>query len=346
MMQRAPEAGSHFVVDVFPFCGLFSLEIICQAAFNKSWDNGSETGALGLLGAMDGSAMLLPIDAALPFLRKYGLGRHVPGPIGDPFRHFDNWTQMTRKLLRDFGKDDASKDRSLRFMATPLLLTEDAFLGRTLTEDEAVEEAMGIAFAGSGTTSTTLAYLFYNLSLPENAHHQSRLREELCNVGETLNELQQLPFLNAVIKETLRLNPTIISTLPRTLDTELLIPKLGVILPRGTTVGMQNYVHHRDPGIFADPESFNPERWLGKCEAAERTITPFSLGHRNCIGQNLARAELYMAVSQVNRRLSLSLSSKMTREDMEMQDRFNIAPRGGKLWLDVKVVMGQQFIKL
>jgi cytochrome P450 len=337
MMPGSPEGGSHCVVDVFPFCGLFSLEIVCQVAFNKGWDNGSETGALRLLEAMDGSAMLLLIDAALPFLKKYGLGKHVPGPIGDPFRHFDNWTQMTRKLLRDFGEDDVSKDRSHRFMATPLLLNEDAFLGRTLTEDEAVEEAMGIAFAGSGTTSTTLAYLFYNLSLPENAYHQRRLREELYNAGESLNELQQLPFLNAVIKETMRLNPTIISTLPRTLDTELSIPKLGFSLPKGTTVGMQNYVHHRDPEIFTDAESFNPERWLGDCEAAERTITPFSLGQRNCIGQNLARAELYMAVSKVFRRLSVKLSSKMARDDMEMQDRFNVAPRGKKLWLDVEV---------
>ena len=338
MMPRSPEADSHSVVDVFPFCGLFSLEIVCQAAFNKSWDNGSETGALRLLEAMDGSAILLPIDAALPMLKKYGLGRHLPGPIGDAYRHFDDWTQMTRKLLRDFGEDDVSKDRSHRFMATPLLLNDDAFLGRRLTEDEAVEEAMGIAFAGSGTTSTTLAYLFYNLSLPENAHHQRQLREELRNAGETLSELQQLPFLNAVIKETMRLNPTIISTLPRTLDTELPIPKLGVSLPKGTTVGMQNYVHHRDPEIFADPESFNPERWLGDCDAAERTITPFSLGQRNCIGQNLARAELYMAVSKVFRRLSVTLNSNMVREDMEMQDRFNIAPRGKKLWLDVEVV--------
>ena len=53
-------------------------------------------------------------------------------------------------------------------MGMPLLAREDAFLERLLTEDEIVEEAMGIAFAGSGTASTTLVYLLYNLSRPEN----------------------------------------------------------------------------------------------------------------------------------------------------------------------------------
>ncbi|KAJ9650162.1 hypothetical protein H2198_010524 [Neophaeococcomyces mojaviensis] len=324
-------------VDVFPLCGLFSLEVICKAAFNKEWSD-LESGASSLLQAMDESAKLLPIDAALPFLKRFGIGEYVPGLIGRTFKEFRNWSEATRKLLRDFQQDEVSRDRSQRFMATPLIMAEDGYLGRVLTEDEAVEEAMGIAFAGSGTTSTTLVYLLYNLSLPENISHQQKLREELRAAGETLHQLQNLPYLNAVIKETMRLNPTIISTLPRVLDVDLPLAKTGFALPAGTIVGMQNYVHHRDASIFPDPECFRPERWLGNCDLAENSITPFSLGPRNCIGQNLARAELYLAVSRIFRQLSLTLSKSMKESDMEMEDRFNIAPRGRKLFLDVKIL--------
>lgn len=223
-------------------------------------------------------------------------------------------------------------------MITPLLLVNDTFLGRRLTEDETVEEAMGIAFAGSGTTSTTLTYLLYNMSLPENQHHQTKLRKEVANAGTSLNDLQHLPFLNAVIKETMRLNPTIISTLPRVLDTPLSLSKTGMSLPAGTIVGMQNYVHQRDPTVFPDPEHFKPERWLENNDQAEKALTPFSIGNRNCIGQNLARAELYLAVSNVFRNLSLSFSKNMKAGEMEMEDRFNVAPRGRRLLVEVKVL--------
>ena len=215
---------------------------------------------------------------------------------------------------------------------------------------------MGIMLAGSGTTSSTFTYLLYALSLPQNQRVQKRLREELLAVSskDDLAELRGLPYLNAVIKETMRLYPTIISTLPRILDQPLHIS--GIELPPGVLVGMQNYVHHRDPIVFSDPEAFIPERWLESfnLEAMETAFSkslelcsclislfidssqaPFSIGRRNCIGQNLAWCELYIGISEVLRTAHLSLSSETSEADMEMDDRFNIAPRGGKLMLDV-----------
>ena len=150
--------------------------------------------------------------------------------------------------------------------------------------------------------------------------------------------MKDLPYLNAAIKETMRLNPTIISTLPRVLDVPLTLPKAGIALPAGTVVGMQNYVHHRDPTVYSDPHSFRPERWLGLAPSSdmEKALTPFSLGSRNCIGQNLARAELLLATSLLFRKLDLQLNEEMKNDDMDMEDRFNIAPRGRKLLLNVR----------
>jgi cytochrome P450 len=129
--------------------------------------------------------------------------------------------------------DRSKEDTTKRFIATSLLLNEDTFLGRQLSEDEAVEEAMGITFAGSGTTSTTLLYLLYNRSRPENLQFQLKLREERRSVGESLNEVKDLTYLNAVIKETMRLNSTIISTLPRVLEVPIIVPKAGLSFRKG-----------------------------------------------------------------------------------------------------------------
>jgi cytochrome P450 len=112
----------------------------------------------------------------------------------------------------------------------------------------------------------------------------------------------------------------------------------GVVLPIGTEAGMQNYIHHRDPSVFPQPDEFVPDRWLQESKDMNTALTPFSVGPRNCIGQNLARAELYLATSKIFRSLKLALHSDMAAPDMEMEDRFNIAPKGRKLIVDVEVL--------
>ncbi|KIW97499.1 uncharacterized protein Z519_01083 [Cladophialophora bantiana CBS 173.52] len=191
-------------------------------------------------------------------------------------------------------------------MATPMFVNEDPYLGRRLTQPELVEELMSITFAGSGTTPSTLTYLLYAMS-------KDTVRQECLH----LNEVKNLPYLNAVLKETFRLYPTIMSTLPRILDRPVNIG--DYVLPPDTLVGMQNYVHHRDAELFHRPDEFLPERWLEKNGDASRikymesALTPFSLGPRNCIGQNLAKAELYLAVSNIFRKLRLQLNADMTK---------------------------------
>lgn len=321
--------------DIMPLCKLFSLEVICRAAFNKDISAPSIGNAVAFLQAMEDTPRVLIMSSIFPFLRRWKrLGEYAPGMVGHAFRQSKLYEQFTRSLFRDF-RQESKLDSTERFMGTPLLRGEDTYLGRRLSEDEAIEEAMGLAFAGSGTTSSTLIYLFYILSKPENRHMQLKLREELQAAGHKLVEVKDLPYLNAVIKETMRLYPTIISTLPRVLDLPLESDK--IVLPAGTIVGMQNYVHQRSSSVYAEPSAFLPERWVGQSPSSdlEKAFTPFSLGSRNCIGQNLARAELLLAASVVFRRLDLRLNKAMTDSDMDMEDRFAVSPKGMKLLLDV-----------
>ncbi|KIW12775.1 hypothetical protein PV08_07962 [Exophiala spinifera] len=332
---NSSDASFTNTVDVLPFCKLFSLEVICKAAFNKDISAPSTQNALTFLQALEDTPRVMIISSIFPFFRKWKrLGEYLPGAGGYAFRQSRLYEKYMRSLFQEF-RHESKQDSTERFMATPLLRSEDTHLGRRLTEDEAVEEAMGLAFAGSGTTSSTLVYLFYSLSTMENRHVQLKLREELQAAGPRLADVKDLPYLNAVIKETMRLYPTIISTLPRVLDVPL--ESGDVHLPAGTIVGMQNYVHHRDPLVYAEPNSFLPERWIGQSPSSEveKAFTPFSLGTRNCIGQNLAKAELLLVVSIVFRRLDLRLNEVMTESDMEMEDRFAASPRGGKLMVDV-----------
>ncbi|KAL7781172.1 cytochrome P450 [Trichoderma afarasin] len=316
-------------VNAFLMCGLFSLEVVCKAGFGKDFPFEDTTDLTELLQAMDGSAFTFILDGLLPWLRPTGFAHKMPF-VSEPYQHRRQWEQKSRALLREFlqlpDKDDG-------YLVSPYLSSVDGFLGRKLNHEEFVEEAMGIMFAGSGTTSTTLTYLLYALSRPGYEAIQTRLRAELKDCGESVSELRKLPYLNAVIKETFRLYPTIISSLPRVLNEPMKVHDID--LPVGTVVNMQNFVHHRDPAVFPDPELFNPERWLNPHADMESALTPFSLGRRACIGLNLAWDELYLAVSSVFRNLELRLGEEMTEADMELEDRFNIAPVGHKLMLKV-----------
>lgn len=124
-----------------------------------------------------------------------------------------------------------------------------------LTPMQVTVEAGGLIIAGSDTTSESLTYLIWAaLKRPE---VQQALQDELLAYDLELRdaELEKLPVLNAVIKETLRLYSAVPMPQPR------VVPKGGVtlegqFLPEGTVVNTTPYVSHRDPAVFPNPEKY------------------------------------------------------------------------------------------
>lgn len=157
--------------------------------------------------------------------------------------------------------------------------------------------------------------------------------------------LEKLPFLRAAIKETLRIAYGVPGKLPR------VVPPGGAFLagceiPGGTVVSSCSYVYCNDPNCFIDPMAFRLERWFIDESAQgsnrfknngfvdpEKYFTSFSRGSRNCIGINLAYAELYIAVAYLLRNFDFELF-EMKPEDMEWHDSFVAVPFGH---LQVKV---------
>jgi cytochrome P450 len=146
--------------------------------------------------------------------------------------------------------------------------------------------------AGIDTTSDTLMFLVWALSLPGSAKFQEKLREEVLGLPEEAliqtgtpraAESDKCTYLNAVIKETLRLYAPLPSYEPRSLDIDSEID--GFPIPAHTVVGMSPFSLHRNPAIFHDPLEFNPDRWMGPdAKELNRWFWAFSSGGRMCIG--------------------------------------------------------------
>ena len=184
--------------------------------------------------------------------------------------------------------------------------------------------------AGSDTIASTLRAIFYHLL--KNPDSLAQLQGELDSAvakgtisrpSPTWNESQQhLPYLCAVIKEGLRMNPAL------GLPLERIVPNEGLnlqhedgtqtFLPRGTVVGINPWVFHRSPHIFgADAERWNPSRWLSEKEKEtkhmDNSMLSFGAGKRSCLGKNIAMLELHKVVSALFLKFKIELDDP-TRE--------------------------------
>ncbi|KAI2618578.1 putative cytochrome P450 [Hypomontagnella submonticulosa] len=198
------------------------------------------------------------------------------------------------------------------------------------------QESQAIIGAGTETTAWTLSVLFFHVL--NNRDIYETLMMELqgaipdATSRPVYNDLEKLPYLGACILEGLRLSYGVSARLQRISPDGTMLyrssdaandSKPAYIIPRGTPVGMTSVTIHHNPDIFPNSTEFDPRRWLdteGKRDRTlEKYLLSFSRGSRQCIGINLAHAELYMATALIFRRLGPHLKLYKTDiSDVEM----------------------------
>lgn len=166
--------------------------------------------------------------------------------------------------------------------------------------DHLQDEAFTLVGGGTITTAhiiaTTAFHVINNPSILE------KLQAELTNAvpvntAPKWQQLEQLPYLTAIITEGLRVGYGVSTRLQRLFPDTTLRYQGYAISPR-TPVSMTAVHTHDDPTLFPEPQSFRPERWIEASEM-KKYLFPFSRGSRNCVGMNLAYAELYLALAAV-----------------------------------------------
>lgn len=162
--------------------------------------------------------------------------------------------------------------------------------------------------AGAVNTGNTLAWAVYYLSTHQDV--QNRVYEEICKNVDTSclihpNELANLPYLNAVVNETLRLASTM-ALIPRSTQHDVQVQSYHI--RKNTTVLINLYALHRDQRYWdSDVNEFRVERWLSKTnkESGVVSFLPFGLAPRACLGSNLAKTYLRSIIANLIKQFEL-----------------------------------------
>ena len=184
-----------------------------------------------------------------------------------------------------------------------LLAARDEQTGEGMSPRQLRDEVLTIFAAGHETTANAMSWTFYLLARhPEvEGQLQAELDEALDARPPELSDLASLRYTEAVVKESMRMYPPV-PTFGREAaeDQEL----GGYELRKGTQVIVSQWVTHRDPRYFDDPELFRPERWLdGSTDGIPKyAYFPFGGGPRQCIGKGFAEMEAALLLASLSRR--------------------------------------------
>jgi cytochrome P450 len=187
--------------------------------------------------------------------------------------------------------------------------------------------AVSMTFAGSETTAISLSAVFYHLL--KNPSCYAKLQAEIDKAVQegivqnrpskvvSWTEAQQLPYLDACIKEAFRMHPAAGLLLERFTPPEG-IEIEGHTIPGGTIVGCNAWVVHKSEEVFGERvDEYVPERWINAdaehFKQMEGTMFQFGAGARTCIGKNISLLEIYKLIPSFMRRFDVSLES--VRED-------------------------------
>ncbi|XP_034769765.1 25-hydroxyvitamin D-1 alpha hydroxylase, mitochondrial [Acipenser ruthenus] len=189
-----------------------------------------------------------------------------------------------------------------------------------------------LMLAGVDTISSTMSWTLYELS--RHPEVQDALYREIQKVlqGNSIpsaNEVGRMPLMKAVVKEVLRLYPVIPGNARVIADRDILVGEY--IIPKKTLITLCHFATSRDPKVFSNPDSFQPQRWLSRDQSHHPYASiPFGFGKRSCIGRRIAELEVYLALARILTRFEVkpevegSVVKPMTRTLLVPEKEINL----------------------
>ena len=249
------------------------------------------------------------------------------GPL-TPWKRVTQLRHIDRLLYDEIAHRQKSKQREPTDIVAMLVAARYAD-GRYMSDEEIRDELMTVLVAGHETAATSMAWVVHHLL--QNPDVLATAQAEVVSVtGDglstsklTAEQIAQLSYLDAVIKETARLIP-VVPIVVRLLKTNMRIGNYE--LPAGIVATPCIYLTHQRPELWSEPELFNPDRFVGR-RVDPFTFFPFGGGVRHCLGAAFATYEMKIVLARVLSRVTLRSDPHHTVRVVRRGITF--APSGG-----------------
>ncbi|ORY90987.1 cytochrome P450 [Syncephalastrum racemosum] len=298
-IKATKQADGYGTTDIWVLLQCLALDVIGETAFGSTFhmlENSQHFVPLTISKLMKYSSFLV----THPFIGALRTAFSVSQSLTQIRRLGEFMTQIIQARI-DAGEAGRRDDILQILIDSQKALDKDDRLSIPAIANETIL----FLVAGSETTSNTTGFAF--IRLLEKPDQLAKLRAEIDAVplepGQNVfrhEQLKELPYLNAVIHETLRIDSIATDGLERRLAKDTVLGG-RVMVPKGTIVNLGIYHAHMNPEYWPEPLEFLPERWIdedNKFNAKDKdAFYPFSLGPRNCIGKGFAMQEMRLAIA-------------------------------------------------
>ncbi|MBN3295255.1 CP21A hydroxylase, partial [Amia calva] len=290
-------------VDLMDDFTVAASNVITTLVFGKRYERGSPElssllSCLNEVVSLWGSPWITILDS-FPLLRK------LPNPaFARLMKAVARRDDIIRERLQEYKCQGQTPGGDITADLLQSLECPEGASGREALSETHVH--MSIVDLLIGGTETMAAWLGWAIAfLQHRPEVQDSVSEELHSVlGNQCPEYsdrEALPWLGALVSEVLRLRPVAPLAVPHCATRDSSIA--GYFIPKDTVVIPNLYGAHHDPQLWSDPYCFRPERFLGEGASSSRLLLPFGGGARLCLGESIARTEIFLFTAHLLRDL-------------------------------------------
>ncbi|KAI1079804.1 cytochrome P450 oxidoreductase [Whalleya microplaca] len=303
-------------VDFGAMIANYTMDAVFALTFANDFDYMSRGDVLGIHRIMKLASWYMAVFGQVAWTHKFLLANPViAGWVfgGDDGGSADDMQAVANAEVEK-GRARVSEDGAMTFLQRLIFNQRDN--PKSINDREVLAHAFGNITAGSDTTATAMRGIIYHLLKTPEAYHKLVSEIQNANLSFPVGyaEANKIEYLGAVIKEGMRLHPSVGMMLART------VPAGGALicgykLPAGAEVGLNPWILHRNPDVFPDPDKFWPERWLPSVTDGEqlklmnRSFLTFGHGAHTCSGRWISIMETTKLIPNL-----------LIRYDMELED--------------------------
>jgi cytochrome P450 len=305
-------------IDLYAWTRKLALRIAMKALFGLDPD-GADARRVDAAGLF---------ETALGFYATEFWTRMLRGP-GTPWQRQQRAARALDGIIyAEINRRRSTGERGMDVLSLLLDASDDE--GNTLSDLQIRDEVMTLLFAGHDTTTSTVAFMFYELSRqPEILARMQREQDEVLvgNSAPTAGQLigGELPELEMVLEETLRKYPPAWIGPRRSVDD---FEFMGHTVPGDAFVNYCSWASHHLPEVFPEPHEFRPERFAPQAKAAlpKGAYIPFGGGSRTCIGMRFGQLEVRTLATMLLRHCTLQLPDTF---ELSIRQMPTISPKQG-----------------